>query len=83
MEILFIEHLVTNLDSLNEPLEPLGDGPRHAQRHLGLEDVEHGKDKQAHGGECPIVAHQVPRPRDEPFALAKGVLGVVGRFLVV
>ena len=82
LDIVVSELLPAVLDLGNEPLKTAADGAGDAQRDLVREDVEHGKNEEGEGAE-PGAVGGGENPGDEALALLEGVLGPVGRSVVV
>lgn len=81
LEILLIDIRVPPLDPRRQPPQPLLHRLGHAQRHLVLEDEEHGEHEEGDLGEAPVAEQPFLDVRDEALGLLEGVLGVVGRLL--
>lgn len=79
LELLVRNVLVSALDPLRQPLEPLAHRLGDPQCHLVLEDIEDGEDEEGNLGEAAPAEDALPEPRQETPGSPQGVLGVVGR----
>ena len=81
LEILLIDIRVPPLDPRRQPPQPLLHRLGHPQRHLVLEDEEHGEHEEGDLGEAPVAEQPFLDVRDEALGFLEGVLGVVGGLL--
>jgi hypothetical protein len=81
LEILLIDIRIPPLDPRRQPPQPLLHRLGHPQRHLVLEDEEHGEHEEGDLGEAPVAEQPFLDVRDEALGLLEGVLGVVGGLL--
>jgi len=80
--IVFAKLIAAVLDLGYEPLQTFRHGPRDAQRHFVLKNIEDGKNKEGHGPQSrPVRGCQ--DAGDKALALLESVLSSVRRLIVI
>lgn len=71
-------HGLASFDFGAQFLDSLLDGPGHSQRHLVLEDVQHGEDEEGHACKPALAKDAVSDAGQQALGSPEGVLGVIG-----
>jgi hypothetical protein len=81
LQILLINVRIASFNPRRELPQPFLHRLGDTKRHLILEDVEHGEDKEGNLGEAALTQDALLDVGDEALGFLEGVLGVVGGFL--